>query len=101
MKIIPRRPLNDDEPNGYLESDRDFVLNNIDAAVELLEPKLWLIEEWVPYEGMEQSSEMTTEQVLAELKNCSAYRRGDIQIVPFPHFVYEPHEFEEKFRGKS
>jgi hypothetical protein len=39
-KITPRRPLDDDRPDGYLESDRDFVMNNIEAAVELLEREL-------------------------------------------------------------
>lgn len=32
-----RRPLQDDEPDGYQESDRDYVLNNIEAAVSLLD----------------------------------------------------------------
>ena len=32
-----RRPLNDDEPDGYLESDNDFVLNNFDLAIVILE----------------------------------------------------------------
>lgn len=36
MKIIPRRPLDDDNPGRYRESDLDFVHNNLDAAVELL-----------------------------------------------------------------
>jgi hypothetical protein len=40
MDIIPRRPLDDDNPDGYLESDQDFVLNNIEVAVELLEREL-------------------------------------------------------------
>lgn len=38
--IIPRAPLDDDNPDGYMESDRDFVMKNIDAAVELLEREL-------------------------------------------------------------
>ena len=33
----PRRPLNDAEPDGYQESDRDYVLNNLDLAVRLLD----------------------------------------------------------------
>lgn len=37
LRVIPRRPLNAAEPNGYLESDRDFILNNLDLAVQLLE----------------------------------------------------------------
>ena len=40
IKVIPRRPLDDDNPEGYLESDQDFVLNNLEAAVELLEREL-------------------------------------------------------------
>jgi hypothetical protein len=35
--VIPRRPLDDDDPDGYLESDNDFVLNNIEAALWFLE----------------------------------------------------------------
>jgi hypothetical protein len=35
--INPRRPLNDKLTNGYMESDRDFVGNNMEAAVRLLE----------------------------------------------------------------
>lgn len=38
--IIPREPLDDDNPDGYMESDRDFVVKNIDVAVELLEREL-------------------------------------------------------------
>jgi hypothetical protein len=34
--ITPRRPLNDDEPDGYLESDRDFVQNNFEACLAWL-----------------------------------------------------------------
>lgn len=44
MKIIPRRPYRDEEPDGYLESDREFVLNNLGVALAMLEPK-WS-EEW-------------------------------------------------------
>lgn len=40
MDIIPRRPLDDDNPDGYLENDKDFVLNNLEVAVELLEKEL-------------------------------------------------------------
>lgn len=34
---IPRRPLDADKPDGYLESDRDWVLNNLDWCVAKLE----------------------------------------------------------------
>lgn len=36
-KIKPRRPLDNDNPDGYLESDKDFVLNNIEACIAFLE----------------------------------------------------------------
>ena len=36
-QYIPRRPLNDHQLNGYLESDKDYVLNNIQIAVILLD----------------------------------------------------------------
>ena len=35
--IIPRRPFDDNMPNGYLESDHSFVLNNIKTCVYFLE----------------------------------------------------------------
>ena len=44
MKVKPRRPLNDNDPNGYLESDFDFVMNNIELCVSLL-TDLQLVEE--------------------------------------------------------
>ena len=37
LKVIPRRLLDDDNPDGYLESDKDFVLNNIETCVTFLE----------------------------------------------------------------
>ncbi len=37
IEIKPRRPLDDDVPDGYLESDKDFVLNNIEACIAFLE----------------------------------------------------------------
>ena len=36
IKINPRRPLYDDKPEGYLESDRDFVENNLELCVQIL-----------------------------------------------------------------
>lgn len=36
-EIKPRRPFDDDCPEGYLESDRDFVDNNLEACVSFLE----------------------------------------------------------------
>jgi len=37
LKVKIRRPLYDEEPNGYMESDKDFVMNNLDLCVEYLE----------------------------------------------------------------
>jgi hypothetical protein len=36
LLVIPRRPYYDDKPDGYMEGDKDFVMNNIKAAVALL-----------------------------------------------------------------
>lgn len=51
MILNPRRPLDADSPDGYAESDKDFVLNNLELAVALLEalsveqePVAWLVE---------------------------------------------------------
>jgi hypothetical protein len=33
----PRRPYYDDEPDGYLESDLDYIVNNRALAVVLLD----------------------------------------------------------------
>lgn len=35
----PRRLFDDENENGYLESDKDYVINNIELAV-------WLLERW-------------------------------------------------------
>ena len=39
LEVIPRRLLDDDNPDGYLESDKDFVLNNIETCVIFLEQR--------------------------------------------------------------
>jgi hypothetical protein len=36
-EVEPRRPLDNDRPDEYLESDKDFVKNNFDACVLFLE----------------------------------------------------------------
>ncbi len=40
IKVQARRPLDDDNPDGYLESHTDYVLNNIDLAVQLLDSQV-------------------------------------------------------------
>ena len=37
LKINPRRPLDHRHPDGYQESDVDFVCNNLDVCVKFLE----------------------------------------------------------------
>jgi hypothetical protein len=37
MEYNARRPLDENEPDGYLESDRDYLLNNHFLAVGLLD----------------------------------------------------------------
>lgn len=36
-KVEPRRPYYDEVPDYYLESDKDYVLNNLDACVWYLD----------------------------------------------------------------
>lgn len=36
-KYNPRRPYEDDKPEGYMESDRDYLENNLELAVKLLD----------------------------------------------------------------
>jgi hypothetical protein len=36
-QVVSRRPLDDSEPDGYLESDKDYVLNNIEVCTTLLD----------------------------------------------------------------
>lgn len=37
MNVSPRRSYDDAKPDGYLESDQDFVEHNMEAAVAFLE----------------------------------------------------------------
>jgi len=39
-RVIPRRLYIDTEPRGYLESDMDYLLNNAEVAVQLLDAAL-------------------------------------------------------------
>lgn len=43
IQIVPRRPFYDDQPIGLVESDRDFVNNNLDVCVTFLEGEIELI----------------------------------------------------------
>lgn len=36
-EIKSRRLLDDEDPDGYLESDKDWVINNLEACVGFLE----------------------------------------------------------------
>ena len=46
-KHIPRRPFNDRHPKGLKESDKDYVSNNFELAVYLLEHQLTEFEQSV------------------------------------------------------
>lgn len=37
VRYKKRRPYYDHEPEGYMESDNDYVLNNVELAVRLLD----------------------------------------------------------------
>ena len=36
-ELNSRRSLDDDNSNGYMESDKDYVLNNIDLCIWMLD----------------------------------------------------------------
>lgn len=38
--LEPRRPYDDEQPDGYLESDLDYVCNNVESAVWLLDGEI-------------------------------------------------------------
>lgn len=42
MNYCPRQPLDPFNPTGYMESDNDYILNNHDLVIKLLDdiPKL-------------------------------------------------------------
>jgi hypothetical protein len=68
QRIIPRRPYDDEQPDGYLEGDRDFLLNNVDVAVELLERELAVQQEATRRQTTNANNTNTKE--LAELLHC-------------------------------
>ena len=37
MKLNPRRPYDDDQPDGYMESDDSMIDNNLEAIQEFLD----------------------------------------------------------------
>ncbi len=39
-KVEPRELFDDEYPEGYMESDNDFIRHNVEAAVWLLENEL-------------------------------------------------------------
>ena len=48
--FTPRRPLIEDRPDEYMESDREYVMNNLALAVRLLdnwEEQLRIVDELV------------------------------------------------------
>jgi hypothetical protein len=63
-RVNARRPLDDDNPKGYQESDKDFTLNNIDLAVEMLEPAEAPVSDWLKKELAEAGAVTPVEQAL-------------------------------------
>lgn len=55
MKYKPRRPLDDTNPDGYMESDRDYLENNRELAVALLDNCVHMIEALKALRTYEQS----------------------------------------------
>ena len=77
-KIQPRRPYFDGQPEGMLESDCDYVLNNIEAAVRLLDTAQTLGHGETPVEYQELESHqwggLARDLIMCLDMNC---RRGD------------------------
>jgi hypothetical protein len=48
--INPRRPLDPEHPNGYTESDKDFVLNNLTACV-------WFLNHALSFKAIKKNAE--------------------------------------------
>ena len=57
MTLKPRRPYDDNEPDGYLESDLDFLDNNLEATRVFFEG------------GLEKFAELIVQECLKIAKN--------------------------------
>lgn len=70
IKIQSRRALDDHEPDGYLESDRDLLANNEEAAITLLEGGLHSVVHMVlleVYEWTRANGGLNSPEDLADL----------------------------------
>lgn len=98
MKVKPRRPLNDDKPNGYLESDKDFILNNLNEAVRVLEgpnPK----KRHVTRDMLERrltKVEKALKECL-EVARCAFPQDSDGSIIPIPSGQWERLKLWDKY----
>lgn len=55
LALTPRRPALDSQPDGMLESDHDYVMNNIDSAVFLLDREMKSTERMTMQEAAKQA----------------------------------------------
>jgi hypothetical protein len=62
VHLEERRPLDDHDPDGYLESDRDFVRNNHDAIMELIDEG-----------GLSRFAELIVRECASMARNLSPY----------------------------
>lgn len=69
IMIKPRRPYDDDEQGGYLESDRDFLDNNHDLAV-------WLLENLEAFIGTKKAEAL--EQIHRDSRGAVTVSRGTL-----------------------
>ena len=64
IELKARRPYIDEKPDGYLESDNDFILNNHDTIIRLLEEG-----------GLEKFAELIVRECADVADNADAMRQ--------------------------
>lgn len=61
----------------------------------------WIVQEWVPYEGISEEYFDSAEAVFFYIQKISRHRHDDLTIFPEPVKTYEPLEFIQAFeRGE-
>jgi len=100
IEIKPRRPLDLDD-DGYFESNRDYVLNNLDAAVKLLDRE----QEGHNYlngleaeQGRRESSRSSTlARILREIRSKANYESAGFSSFKVPGKFYMDFPFAMPF----
>ena len=66
MKYNPRRPFDDEDPHSYEESDIDYVRNNLDLAVKLLDEQANqpMVSDWLKLEMAGEGAVTPVEKAL-------------------------------------